>query len=178
MSNPTPGKGALIAGAVLLVLGVIATALGIAVFGGTATETANTTISSSAATPAEITGNLAAATTYAVYEKTGSTTTITPADVVVTESEGIELAVSSPASDAVTTDEAGATYTEVATFDIGTSGTYTVKVAKEGATVAVAPSLSVESQGFAWGAAPIIGIGLGVIGIILLIVGAVQRSRA
>ena len=178
MSTPTPGKGALIAGAVLLVLGIVATFLGVAVFGGTAKEIAGTTVSNPAATPAEIIGDLEAATTYAVYEETDSATTITPADVKVTAEDGTALTVGDPASSTVVTGDGGKKYTEVATFIVGTSGTFAVTVAKEGATVAVAPSVSVASQGFAWGAAAIVGVVLALIGIILLIVGAVQRSRA
>jgi hypothetical protein len=74
--------------------------------------------------------------------------------------------------------DGGAEFTEIATFIIGTSGEFTVKVATADTTVAVAPSLSVEAQGFAWGAAAIVGVILGLVGLILIIVGAVQRSRS
>jgi len=148
------------------------------VFGGTAKEIAGTTVSSPAATPAEIIGDLQAATTYAVYEETDSATTITPADVKVTAEDGTALTVSGPASQTVVNGEGGTTFTEVATFIVGTSGTFAVAVAKPGATVAVAPSVSVASQGFAFGAVAIVGIVLSLVGVVLLIVGAVQRSRA
>lgn len=177
-ATPAKGKGAVVTGAVLLVLGIVLGGLGVAVFGGTAKEIAGTTVSGVATAPAEVTADLKAATTYAVYEQTGSATTVKPADVTVTAADGTALTVSAPASAVVANGDGGTKLTEVAIFDIGTSGTFTVKVATEGVTYAVAPSLSVEAQGFAWGAAVIVGIVLAVIGLIVLIVGLVQRSRA
>ena len=48
----------------------------------------------------------------------------------------------------------------------------------DGSLVAVAPSAATLSKGFALGTAAILGILLGIVGVILLIVGAVQRSRS
>ncbi|MCA0331424.1 MAG: hypothetical protein LCI03_16170 [Actinobacteria bacterium] len=174
---PARGKGTLVTGVVLLVLGILATFLGIAVFGGTAKEIAGTTVSAPKPAPAEFKEQLKASTTYAVYEQTDGAATVKPTDVTVTASDGTKLTVNPPASSVVANGEGGK-YTEVATFTIGTSGEFTIKVATADTTVAVAPSLSVESQGFAWGAAAIVGVLLGLVGLILIIVGAVQRSRS
>ena len=95
-ASPAKGKGAVVTGAVLLVLGIVLGVLGVAVFGGTAKEIAGTTVAGTAAAPAEITADLKAATTYAVYEQTGSATTVKPADVTVTAEDGTELTVSAP----------------------------------------------------------------------------------
>ncbi|MGE3811899.1 MAG: hypothetical protein AB7I24_10145 [Candidatus Nanopelagicales bacterium] len=175
---PKRGKGTLTAGVVLLVLGILATFLGIAVFGGTAKEIAGTTVSAPKPAPAEFKEQLNANTTYAVYEQTNGATTVKPADVTVTAADGTALTVSPASSSAVVKGDGGAEFTEIATFIIGTSGEFTVKVATADTTVAVAPSLSVEAQGFAWGAAAIVGVILGLVGLILIIVGAVQRSRS
>ncbi len=59
--------------------------------------------------------------------------------------------------------------------------TYAVSEAAQsgkGTVVAVAPLVSSLSKGLALGTAAILGILLGVVGVILLIVGALQRSRS
>ena len=68
------GKGALITGAVLLVLGIILTFLGIAVPSGTAKEITGTQLTAPKTAPAEWTTELAAATTYGVYAEKGKAT--------------------------------------------------------------------------------------------------------
>lgn len=174
--SPKRGKGALATGAVLLVLGAILTFLGIAVPGGTAKEIANTQIAAPKTAPAEWTADLAAATTYGVYAvKDG--TAVPVADVTVTAADGTALTVNK--SDTVeVTGTGGKTFTEVANFTIGTSGSFTIKVATAGAEVAVAPSIASASKGFAWAAALVVGPILALIGLVLLIVGFVQRSKS
>jgi len=173
---PKRGKGALITGAVLLVLGVILTFLGIAVPGGTAKEISATQLTAPKTAPAEWATDLAANTTYGLYAEKGGTT-VPASDVTVTAADGTALTVK--ASDtAEVKGDGGKTFTEVANWTIGTSGKFTVKVATTGAVVAVAPSIATEAKGFAFVAAAFVGPLLGLIGIILLIVGGVQRSRS
>jgi uncharacterized membrane protein len=174
--TPKRGKGAIITGVVLLVLGVILTFLGSAVPGGTAKEIANTQIAAPKTAPAEWTADLKAATTYGVYAvKDG--TAVAVADVTVTASDGTALTVNKSDSVEVTGD-GGKTFTEVANFNVGTSGSFTIKVATTGAEVAVAPSIATESKGVAWVVALFVGPILALIGIVLLIVGLVQRSKS
>lgn len=175
-ATPKRGKGALITGAVLLVLGVILTFLGIAVPGGTAKEIAATQLSAPKTGPAEWATDLNANTTYAVYAEKGKPT-VSASDVSVASADGTALTVK--ASDSVEVKgEGGATYTEVANWTIGTSGKFTIKVSTKDAVVAVAPSIATESKGFAFIVAAFVGPLLGLIGIVLLIVGGVQRSKS
>lgn len=170
------GKGALVTGAVLLVLGVILTFLGIAVPAGTAKEITATQLSAPKTAPAEWSADLAAATTYGVYAEKGGVT-VPASDVSVTASDGTALTVTSSDTAEVKGD-GGKTFVEVANVTIGTSGTFTIKVSTQGAVVAVAPSVATESKGFAFVAALFVGPLLCLIGVVLLIVGGVQRSRS
>ncbi len=170
------GKGALITGAVLMVLGIAITFLGVAVPAGTAKEITGTQLSAPKTTPAEWTTSLAAATTYGVYEEKGKAT-VPASDVTVTASDGTALTVKT-SDTAEVKGEGGKTFTEVANFTIGTSGTFTIKVATKDAVVAVAPSVATESKGFAFIVGLVVGPLLGLIGLILLIVGFVQRSKS
>jgi hypothetical protein len=173
---PKRGKGAIITGAVLLLIGVVVTFLGVAVPAGTAKEISATQLTAPKTAPAEWTTDLAAATTYGVYEEKG-TTKVPVSDVSVTAADGTTLAVK--ASDAAEVKgEGGQTFTEVANFTIGTSGSFTIKVATEGAVVAVAPSVATEAKGFAWIVGVVVGPLLGLVGLIVLIVGFVQRSKS
>ncbi|MGE0819979.1 MAG: hypothetical protein AB7O74_15085, partial [Candidatus Nanopelagicales bacterium] len=63
-------------------------------------------------------------------------------------------------------------------FNVGTSGSFTIKVATTGAEVAVAPSIATESKALAWVVALFVGPILALIGIVLVIVGLVQRSKS
>lgn len=172
---PKRGKGLFITGIVLLVLGAVATFLGIAVPAGTAKEIQNLQVSAAATAPTTFTVPLNAATTYAVYSASG-TGTITAADVTVTSADGTSLTVKQ-ADSATVKGEGGKEFTEVAWFDIGTSGTFAVKVAGKDALVAVAPSASTIGKGAAWVVALLVGPLLALVGLILVIVGAVRRSK-
>jgi hypothetical protein len=69
-------------------------------------------------------------------------------------------------------------YAEVATFDPPTTGSYTIAVATNGPVVAVAPALSTAAKGVAWIVAVILGSVVALIGLILIIIGAVRRSSS
>lgn len=170
------GKGALITGAVLLVVGIALTFLGIAVPSGAAKEISGTQLTAPKTGPAEWTTDLAAATSYGVYAEKGAAT-VSPSDVSVTASDGTALTINKSDSVEVTGD-GGKTFTEVANFTIGTSGKFTIKVSTKGAVVAVAPSVSTVSKAFVWIIALFVGPLLALIGIILLVVGGVQRSKS
>lgn len=175
--QPRAGRGMLRTGIVLLVIGVVALVLG-TVFTRNAVASLTGQVGSPQQTPATITRQLDALTTYAVYAASGSGPAVRAADVSVTSDSGFILTVT-PSGDTVRVNAPdGKTYSEVATFDIGTSGTFTIKVASEGSTVTVAPALSTAAKGLAW----IVAIGLGAllafVGLVLAVIGAVRRSAA
>lgn len=184
MSNParspaTPakrGKGALITGVVLVVIGIALTLLGIAVPSSTAKEISTTQVTAPKPTPAEWTADLQATSTFGVYAaKDGAP--VSASEVTVTAADGTPITVNT--SDIVeVTGEGGQAFTEIAHFSTGTSGTFTIKVAAQGSTVAVAPSVSTASKGVAWIAALFVGPLLVLIGIVPLIVGGVRRSKS
>lgn len=179
VSPPKRGKGLLITGAVLIVLGILAVILGIAAVGSTAKELADTQVGASQSAPTTITAPLDAATTYAIYEAADvGQGKVQAADITVTSSGGDPITVTQSTDSSSVTGKDGKNYVEAATFVVGTSDTFTVKVATEGSLVAVAPSAATLSKGFALGTAAILGILLGIVGIILLIVGAVRRASS
>lgn len=170
------GKGALIAGAVLVVLGIVVTFLGIAVPGGTAKEISATQVTAPKPTPADWTTDLPASSAFGVYAaKDGAPVAVS--DVTVAAADGTPITVQKSDTVEVTGDN-GKTFTEIANFSTGTSGSFTIKVAANGATVALAPSISTASKGAAWIVALFIGPLLALIGVVLLVVGGVQRSRS
>lgn len=173
---PRRGKALLITGIVLLVIGAAATFLGIAVPAGTAKEISSLQVSAAATTPTTLNVPLDAATTYAVYQASG-TGPITADDVTVTSADGTALTVKQ-ADKATVTGEGGTEFTEVATFNIGTSGTFAINVAGKEAVVAVAPSASTIGKGAAWIVALFVGPVLALVGLIMVIVGAVRRSKS
>lgn len=172
------GKGALVTGAVLLVLGILAVVLGVAVVGNTVKALADSQVGESQTAPTTISAPLEAATVYAVYEASDGATKVKAADVTVTDSKGNPVTVEESSGTTSVSGKDGKTYAEVATFTIGTSDTFTVKVATEGSVVAVAPSVASASKGFAFFAAIIVGILLGIIGVILLIIGGIRRAAS
>ncbi len=178
-ATPTKhGKGLLITGAVLLVLGILATVLGVAVVGNSVKAITDTQVGASQSAPTTITSPLDAATTYAVYEAADAGKgTVQVTDVATTSAGGDPVTVTETTDEVSATGKDGKNYVEVANFTIGTSDTFTITVATEGAVVAVAPS-STAAKGTAFFAAIILGILLGIVGIILLIIGAVRRSSS
>lgn len=171
------GKGALITGAVLLAVGIVAIVLGIVVVGGTTKELSGTQIGAPQTAPATFTSPLKAFTAYGVYASDADGGKVQPSDITVTDSKGNPITVNKSVANA-TAVSGGKTFTEAAIFDTGTSDTFTIKVATSGAVVAVAPSVSTVSQGFAWFAAVILGGLLALVGIILLVLGLVQRATS
>ena len=182
---PLRGKGTLITGVVLLILGLVAVIAGIALLAGTATSLLSQ-IGTPQTAPTSFTRQLDGGTTYAVYEATdgGSGTTEDPflgdvqaTDITVKGPNG-DVPVTSTGDQVNTVGDGKQLFAEVATFNPPTTGSYTIDISTTGSLVAVAPSLSSVGKAAIWLA--LIGLGglLAVIGIILLIVGAVQRSSS
>ena len=132
--------------------------------------------------------------TYEVYQRTGThsggggftfsttrRTALTPLDVTVRSSVGLQV-IPEPATGTTETISRGsASYTGAVTFDIPTSGDYTVDIRAAGGEPEV---IVTRSLGGAFKAAAkwLVMFGLGaliaVIGLVLLIVGIVRRNRA
>jgi hypothetical protein len=173
------GKGLLISGMVLLVVGVAAVVVGIVMTAGTASSLLNK-ISAAQTAPATFTGQLEGGTTYAVYEATRGASgiaSIGPGEITVTGPSG-SVSVTRTGDTVSTVGEDSNNYAEVAAFTPPASDTYTITVAAERSLVAVAPALSTAAKGFAWIVAVVLGGLVAVIGLILVIIGAVRRSSA
>ncbi|MFN8158563.1 MAG: DUF2510 domain-containing protein [Candidatus Nanopelagicales bacterium] len=186
---PTPpplrGKGTLITGVVLLLLGLLLVIIGI-VATATAASGLIGQIGSPQTAPTSFTRQLDGGTTYAVYEETtGGTGTaddpfignVQPGDIKVTGPSGA-VTVTDTGNNVNTVGDGSKLFAEVATFDPPSTGSYTIEVATQGSLVAVAPSLSSVGKAVVW--LGLIGIGglLALVGLILVIVGAVQRSSS
>ena len=178
---PLRGKGALLTGAVLLVIGAVAIIVGIVLTANAASSVLdNNKIGSAQTAPATFTNQLDGGTTYAVYEATqgvNGTTAVQPADISVTGPSG-PVTISKTSGTVNTTGADNKTYAEVATFDPPTTGSYTIAVATKGSVVAVAPALSTAAKGVAWIVAVVLGGFVALIGLILIIIGAVRRSSS
>jgi hypothetical protein len=185
---PKPkGKGLIISGAVLLVLGLVLGVAGIAGTIGAATRLVSS-LGTPTATPATITKTLDAGTTYAVYaEATAGTGTtddpftadVSVSDISVTGPDGSSVPVNDISSSVTQTiDNNGGTFGAVGTFTPPITGEYTVKVAGSGASVAVAPDVLSIGKSFASIALIPVGFLVGLVGLILLIVGLVRRSSS
>ncbi len=176
---PARGKGMLITGAVLLLLGIVAIIVSIVMTAGAATSLVSR-ISAPQIAPTTFTSQLDGGSTYAVYESVpgaGSVTVVQAGDIAVTGPAG-PVTVTKTNGTATTVGNGNMSFAEVATFTPPASGSYTIEVATQGAAVAVAPAVSTAAKGFAWLAAIIPGILFAFVGFILLIVGAVQRSSS
>jgi hypothetical protein len=178
------GRGAIVTGLVLLVLGVVLAGVGIVGFGATASSLV-ASLGAPLPTPTELTKTLDAGTTYAVYElaTSGSGATgdpylgnIAAGDITVTASDGSTVRVDDAPSMTQTFNDGATTYIVVATFDPQTSGSYVVSITTDGSTVIVAPSFTAMAKALPW--LGMIGFGglLALAGIIVLIVGIVRRS--
>lgn len=147
--------------------------------------------SPSRATPAEFSID-AKKGTYAVYERTGTQnragnvtfnenagTVLGPRNVTVTGPGGESIATRGRGSVNETLTRGSIVYTASVRFDTPTAGRYTVRVQGPATQVIVARTLT---DAFTSAALAVIGVVLCglllVLGIILLIVGAVRRSRA
>jgi hypothetical protein len=190
-SPPAPpkpkGKGLIISGAVLLVLGLVLGIVGIAGTVGAAAKLVSS-LGTPTTTPATITKTFDAGTTYAVYaEATGGsgttedpfTSDVTVSDISVTGPGGGSVPVSDISSSITqTVDSNGGTFGAVGTFTPPTTGEYTVNVGGSGASVVVAPDVLSIGKSFALAALIPVGILVGLVGLILLIVGLVRRSSS
>ncbi|ACV80115.1 hypothetical protein [Nakamurella multipartita] len=176
---PPRGKGMLITGAVLLGLGIVGIVLGIVMTVNAATSLLSK-IGAAQTAPATFTSQLDGGSTYAVYEATqgtGAATTVQPTAISVTGPSGA-VTVSKTGATVNSVGDNNQNYAEVALFTPPTTGSYTITVAGNGAVVAVAPALSTAAKGFAWIVAVIFGGLFAVVGLILLIIGAVRRSSS
>jgi hypothetical protein len=188
LTAPAParrGRRAIVTGLVLLALGVVIAVVGIVGFGATASSLVSG-LGSPLTTPTELTKQLDAGTTYAVYELAASGSGVTgdpylgniaPGDVTVTSSaDGSEVVVDDAPSMTQTFANGAKTYVVVATFEPPTTGRYVVSIATEGSTVIVAPSITALAKALPW--LGLIGFGglLALAGIIVLVVGLVRRG--
>jgi len=184
---PTPrGKGAIVTGAVLLVLAVVCGVAGIAGIVTTASGLISG-LGTPRTTPTTFTQSFEAGTTYAVYEQalagTGSKGVpfegrIVPGDVTVTAPDGSTLTIDDAPSLTETFTNGSRTYVVVATFVAPTAGTYTVDIATTDTVVLVAPSVTAVAKALPWFG--LIGVGalLGLVGLVVLTVGLVRRSSS
>lgn len=99
-------------------------------------------------------------------------------DITVTGPSGAVVTVTKTGDEVSVVGDGNKRYAEVATFDSGTAGSYTIKVASEGSLVAVAPALSTAAKGLAWIVAIILGAVVALIGLVLIVVGALRRSSS
>ena len=189
-SPPAPpkpkGKGFVVTGAILLVLGIVLGIIGIAGAVGAAAKFVND-LGAVATAPATITRDLTAGTTYAVYvEATGGTgsnddpftSDVSSSDITVKGPDGSDVAVNDMGSSAQTVDTNGSTYGALVTFTARTTGQYTIDVAGSGAHVLVAPDALAIGKSFAVVAFIPVGVLVGLLGLVLLIVGLVRRSSS
>ncbi len=178
---PQRGKGTLITGVVLLVIGAVGIIVGIVLTASAASSVLdNNKIGSAQTAPATFTSQLDSGTTYAIYEATqgvNGTTAVQPADISVTGPSG-PVTISMTSGTVNTTGADNKNYAEVATFDPPTTGSYNIAVATKGSLVAVAPALSTVAKGVAWIVAVVLGSLVAIIGLILIIIGAVRRSSS
>lgn len=182
---PLRGKGTLITGVVLLVLGLLAVIVGGVLTATTASGLIGQ-IGEPQTSPTSFTRVLDAGTTYAVWEETaGGTGTaddpflgnVEPGDITVTGPSG-PVAVSGTGNNVNTVGDGKQLFAEVATFAPPTTGSYTIQVATTGSLVSVAPAASSIGKAAAWLTLIGLGVLLGLVGLVLLIVGAVQRSSS
>lgn len=188
---PARGRGLIVWGAVLMVVGLVAGVVSVILLvSGVVGGLADALTAPSHPTPARVTVDAQRTGTYFVYELTGSrrqdgptvtnggSVTVGPADVQVTAPDGSTVPVRAT-SENETLDRGSAVYTGAVAFDVDAAGTYVVEVATPDTRIAVAPSLgaALTSAGGWLLGFPLAGLLL-VVGLVLLIVGIVQRSRS
>jgi hypothetical protein len=175
---------------------VLGAGIAVAIAGGAGTAvTFGKTIlgTDSVALPAHLQRHFGSGT-YEVYQRTGTRgggggftfsndepPTLQPQDVVVVGSDGSQL-VTSPALGAQETITRGSgSYTGVVTFNVTTSGDYTVNIAADGGLPEAIVTRSIGSAAHAaakWLVLLVLGALAAAIGVVLLIVGIVRRNRA
>lgn len=183
---PPRGRGAIVSGVVLLVVGAVLLIAGIVGFATSASGLVSG-LGSTRTTPTTFAQTLDAGTTYAVYERasSGSGTTddpylgnVGPGDVTVTAPDGTAVPVADSPGLSRTVSGSYGTYVVVATFDPPVSGTYDITISTEGSTVVVAPSLTSIGRILPWVALAGLGVLLGLVGGVVVIVGIVLRSSS
>jgi hypothetical protein len=165
---------------VVLSVGIVMGAVGGGVFAVRSFSTLLSVVNHARLTPTTFTLQCETGT-YEVFERgtAYSTLSLTPADVIVTGPGGDRIATSIP-----TTSESrlvsGRSFFSVVSFATPVGGTYRVRVApaRGEAIVVVAPSFATSFRHNAWWlAVSLLGIGPFLLGAIMVIVRAVQRSR-
>lgn len=172
-------------GAVLAVLGTVAAIVSVVLIASAAIEA---TSAPSMSVPGTHTYTLEAGT-YNVYENVGTSsgfgtneTSILLKDITVNAPSGTSLTVSPVAGNETLSDNSGS-YVAVGRFTAATSGAYTVQIASSAGTTArsakVGPTLNrVATDVVKWVLLMLGGGALAVVGVIVLIIGMVRRSRA
>ena len=180
------GKGAIVTGAVLLLLGLVCAVAGIVGVVSTASGLISG-LGTSHTTPTRFTQSFEAGTTYAVYEQALAGTgvpgepfqgRVVPGDVVVTAPDGSTVVVDDAPSLSETFSSGTRTYMVVATFVPRSTGTYTVDITTDGTVVLVAPSVTALAKALPWVALIVVAALIGLAGLVILIVGLVRRSSA
>ncbi|MGC9962677.1 MAG: hypothetical protein ABSE47_12365 [Acidimicrobiales bacterium] len=117
--------------------------------------------------------------TYLLYVESGSSSvSATPSSVVVTGPGGATVALQGQsATETVTRD--GQRFSGQIGFDVVNPGSYTIAVHTAGADLVVAPSFTtIARENLGWDILLLAGLLAGLAGLVLLIIGLVQRSRA
>lgn len=172
------GKGAIITGTVLLVLGIVLGIVGIVGIAATGAS-AVAAFAAPVTSPASSQNQLDAGKDYVVYQLLDATADrITAADVIVQAPDGSPVIVDD-VTDATDSYTSGSeTFVSVASFNAPVSGQYSTTVTVPGAIFVVGPGLSALGQVVVWGL--LIGVAtlLGIVGLVVLIVGLVRRSSS
>jgi hypothetical protein len=175
---------------------VLGAGIAIAIAGGvgTAVTFGKTILGTDAvALPAHLQRHFSAGT-YEVYQRTGTRgggggftfsndqpATLQPTDVVVVGPDGSRLATNPTFGATETITRGSGSYTGVVTFDVTTSGDYTVDIAADGGLPEAVVTRSIGSAAHAaakWIVLLVLGALAAAIGLVLLIVGIVRRNRA
>ncbi|MCA0329325.1 MAG: DUF2510 domain-containing protein [Actinobacteria bacterium] len=181
------GKGLIISGIVLLVLGLILFIASIVGFGRGIGSLAQSfdSFARPATAPEPVVVNLEGGGTYQVYELASSSsfTSIGPSDITILGPDATEVPVSEPSFPDQTINDGGSggsssAFTAVAQFDAVRSGNYTVTVSVDGTVFAVGPGFGQLAGLGVAGILLLVSFLVGVVGLILLIVGLVQRSKS
>jgi len=171
------GKGMLITGIVLLGVGVVMGVVGIIGIVGSL-GSALSGLAAPATAPSVFVASLNGGGSYAVYQlNAGATDAITVDDVKVTDPTGAVVPLTEVPFQQTTTTN-GSTAVIVGDFTAPVSGSYDVEVAVEGVQFAVGPGIAAFASLGVWGA--LIGFGslFFLVGLVLLIIGAVRLSSS
>ncbi len=177
------GNGLIISGIVLLVLGLVLGVIGAISLSRGIGGVVNSfdSFARPATAPEPIVVALDGGGTYQVYElaRSSSLTSIGPSDITVLGPDASEVPVSEPSFPDQTIDDGSSqSFTAVAQFDAVRSGNYTVTVASDGVVFAVGPGFG-QLAGLGIGVIALLAaFFVGLVGLILLIVGLVQRSKS